>query len=209
MTDFTSAQMERARDLLNPKRAAKRRRKLTLAAAATEAARTPPPPPLHGRVAFEVAGTTAGQAAALAAVAAFVTHRTRRTFLLAGAAGTGKTHTTIEIVRGLLAAGIEVRLTATTNKAARVLRARAAGVACPKVAEVFRRATTVARFLHRRRRVVKDCRASAAEQHAFGLDADAEVHRVDYLPVATAANEGTVVIVDKVSMLSHSDDLTP
>lgn len=84
---------------------------------------------IDGGVVFDTARATAGQAAALHKLKAFLADPQRRSFLLCGAAGTGKTWTTCEIVRALLAAGYRVEVVATTNKAVRVQRRNAGRVA--------------------------------------------------------------------------------
>jgi exodeoxyribonuclease-5 len=172
----------------------------------TRAATSVVVPPRRLRpLAFDTAGATACQAAAFAALAEFIPCPTRRAFLLAGAAGTGKTHTTVEAVRAALAAGYDCIVLATTNKAARVLRAKAATIACPATREVFARASTVERFLRRKQMVKFRDKASAVEQKAHGLAAEAEVERRGYREVAFEPTEGTVVVVDEVSMLPARD----
>jgi len=156
-------------------------------------------------LAFDAALATAGQAAALAKLPAFFADPSRRAFLLCGAAGTGKTWTTCEIVRALLAAGYRVIVTATSNKAVRVQRANASRVSCPRAREAFARTITVSRFLHRKRLTHQSGNPSAREQRDLGLDADAVVRRRVYVPAGIAPGEDTVVIVDEVSMLSPRD----
>jgi hypothetical protein len=84
----------------------------------------------------------------------------------------------VEAVRGCVAAGFQAQLTTTTNKAVAVLRRKAETIACPKTAEVFRRAMTVSRFLHRRRPVLRPCRPEKVEQRATGLADDTGLERI-------------------------------
>lgn len=181
------------------------RRRSTPYAASLPVAEPPKPQrmPLH-RVAFPGDGATEDQAAALAGVSAFLADPTRSQFVLAGAAGTGKTTTTRRIIDALAEAGIGVKLTATTNKALRVLLKHAG--AAPEAARfVYASAMTVRRFVDSCRMVMENAPATPKQCRDLGLKPGSVVPRRKFVRVGPAAGTASLLIVDEASMLSEGD----
>lgn len=130
---------------------------------------------------------------------------TFRSFLLTGAAGCGKTWTIAQVTEAATQAGYAVTILATTNKAARLLRRQAAHVECEIAQKAFATATTVDRYLYRKRPVHITDLATGVEQRGLGIAADRPIARLRFAAAGSAVNDAALVIVDEVSMLSPRD----